>query len=50
MKPEMDKKQCALAGEKGVGNAKLVSISFSKEACKKAFVKRIIKIELPLGL
>lgn len=47
MKSENDENQCALAREEGVGDAKLISVSFSKEACRKALVKMIIEDELP---
>ncbi|KAK9208543.1 hypothetical protein WN944_000900 [Citrus x changshan-huyou] len=46
-KPKVNENQCALAREKGVVDAKFVSIGFSKEACRKALVKMIIKDELP---
>ena len=39
VKPIVDENQCALGREKGFGNAKLVSVGLSKEACKKALVK-----------
>ena len=47
VKPKEDENQCALTCENGVGNAKFVSVGFSKEACRKALVKMIIKDELP---
>ena len=47
VKPKDDENQCALTRENGVGNAKFVSVGFSKEACRKALVKMIIKDELP---
>ena len=47
VKPKDDENQCALTRENGVGNAKLVSVGFSKEVYKKALVKMIIKDELP---
>ena len=43
VKPKDDENQCALIRENGVGNAKFVSVGFSKEACRKALVKMIIK-------
>ena len=43
VKPKDDENQCALACKNGVGNVKLVSVGFSKEACRKALVKMIIK-------
>ena len=43
----MDENQCTLAREKGVGDVKLVSVGFKKEACRKALAKMIIKDELP---
>ena len=47
MKPKVNENQCALAREKGVVDAKFVFVDFSKEACRKALVKIIIKDELP---
>ena len=46
-KPKVNENKFALAREKGVADAKFVSIGFSKEACRKALVKMIIKDELP---
>lgn len=45
MKLAIDKKQHALACEKGVGDAMLVTIGFSKGACRMVPVKMIIKDE-----
>lgn len=47
MKSKVDENQCTLAREKGVGDVKLVSVGFKKEACRKALAKMIIKDELP---
>lgn len=47
VKPNVDENQCTLACKKGVGNAKFVSICFSKKAYRKALIKMIIKNKLP---
>lgn len=45
MKLAIEKKQHTLACEKGVGDAMLVTIGFSKGACRMVPVKMIIKDE-----